>query len=123
MGWALTQLLRYPASTVVGLRDLAAAIGPEAYEYELSPVTSAFRSVVKTVNNAGEIVADAVEGAGVDITQGQLKEFLNAVGYWGQLPTRQMWITGAYLYDVMMGYETPDSVGEFTRNLLFARPQ
>lgn len=123
MGWALTQLLRYPASTIVGLRDLAAAIGPEAYDYELSPVTSAFRSVVKTVNNAGEIVADAVEGAGVDITQGQLKEFLNAVGYWGQLPTRQMWITGAYLYDVMMGYETPDSVGEFTRNLLFARPQ
>lgn len=123
MGWALTQLLRYPASTIVGLRDIAAAVGPEAYEYELSPVTSAFRSVVKTINNAGEIVADAVEGAGVDISEGQLKEFLNAVGYWGQLPTRQMWITGAYLYDVMMGYETPDSVGEFTRNLLFARPQ
>jgi len=123
MGWALTQLLRYPASTIVGLRDIAAAVGPEAYDYELSPVTSAFRSVVKTINNAGEIVADAVEGAGVDISEGQLKEFLNAVGYWGQLPTRQMWITGAYLYDVMMGYETPDSVGEFTRNLLFARPQ
>ena len=44
-----------------------------------------------------------------------------AVGYWAQLPSRQMYITGSYLYDWMMGYEEPEQPSEVLRGLAFPR--
>jgi hypothetical protein len=121
MNWAMWELLRFPFSTVVGVRDIASAIGPDAYDYELSPVVDAGKAVVNTLNAVGAAAGEAVRGEGFDLTEGQVKEFMMAVGYWAQLPSRQMYITGSYLYDWMMGYEEPESPAEVLRGLAFPR--
>ena len=121
MQWALWKLARYPFSTVVGARDIASAIGPEAYDYELSPLVSAGRSVVESVNAIGKAAGEAFQGDGFYMTEGEVKQFVLAIGYWGQLPSRQMWITGSYLYDWMMGYEEPEQPAEALRGLAFPR--
>ena len=121
MQWALWKIARYPFSTVVGLRDAAAAIGPEAYKYELSPVVSAGRSVIESINAIGKAAGEAYRGDGFELTEGEIKQFIMAIGYWGQLPSRQMWITGSYLYDWMMGYEEPESPSEAFEGLAFPR--
>jgi len=121
MNWAMWELLRFPFSTVVGVRDIASAIGPDAYDYELSPVVDAGKAVVNTLNAVGAAAGEAARGEGFELTEGQVKEFMMAVGYWAQLPSRQMYITGSYLYDWMMGYEEPESPAEVLRGLAFPR--
>lgn len=121
MQWALWKMLRYPFSTVVGVRDIAAAIGPEAYDYELSPVVSAGRSVVESINAIGKAAGEAYRGDGFELTEGEVKQFIMAIGYWGQLPSRQMWITGSYIYDWMMGYEEPETPADVLQGLAFPR--
>lgn len=121
MQWAMWKLAKYPFSTVIGVRDLASAIGPDAYDYELIPAKGAFESVVNSINNIGKAAGEAAQGEGFYMTEGQVKEFVMAIGYWGQLPSRQMWITGSYLYDWMMGYEEPEQPAEALQGLAFPR--
>lgn len=123
MQWALWKIARYPFGTVIGVRDAAAAIGPEAYKYELSPVVSAARSVIESANAIGKAAYGAYQGDGFELTEGEVKQFIMAIGYWGQLPSRQMWITGSYIYDWMMGYEEPEQPAEALRGLAFPRQQ
>lgn len=121
MQWALWRLVRFPFSTVVGARDIASAIGPDAYDYELSPLVDAGESVVKTLNAVGAAAGEAARGEGFYLTEGEVKEFMMAVGIWAQLPSRQMYITGSYLYDWMMGYEEPEQPAEVFQGLAFPR--
>ncbi len=113
--WAAWELARYPFASVVGVRDMAAAVGPDAYKFELSPVVEAYRSGAEGMNALGSMAM------GDDLSDSEAQAMLDAVGYWGQLPTRQMYITGSYLYDWMQGYDTPDTPLEAGRNLLFRR--
>lgn len=93
--WAAELLLKYPFMSVVGVRDVVGALGPDAYDYELSPVVDAIRAVPDALNAVGD----------AELTESEAKTLLNAVGYWGHLPTRQMWITGQGLFRLMQGDE------------------
>lgn len=121
--WAAWQVARYPLGAMVGVRDLASALGPDGFSYELSPVTSAGRSLADALQAVGGVVLEMMEDGEPDITRREVKAVVEAVGYWGHLPSRQMWITGTYLYDWMMGYEQPETPLEATRNLAFPRPR
>src|SRR5690606_3366260 len=106
---------------MVGVRDLASAVGPEGFSYELSPVTSAGVSLAAALKAIGGVVPELVVEGEVDLTRQEVKSVVEAVGYWGQLPARQAWITGTALYDWMMGYDEPESAVDAARDLAFPR--
>ncbi|HUT77889.1 MAG TPA: hypothetical protein VM285_09400, partial [Polyangia bacterium] len=121
MQWATWELIRYPLSSVVGVRDMASALGPEAYNYELSPSVEAIRSAVESLNILGGTGVALYKEGEPDLSRWDVKTLIEATGYWGKLPSRQMWITGSYLFDWMMGDEEPETPVEAARNLMFRR--
>lgn len=86
------QLGLYPFQTVVGMRDIANSVGGD-FGFKLSPLENAFLSIPKAVGAAGDVIETG------DLTDKELRAFLDVVGYWGHLPTKQMWITGDALYN------------------------
>lgn len=113
--WLLEQVARYPFASVVGVRDVTGGVASYLTQgrmfYDISPVVSAFESTISSLGGA-------VQAAGGEpMSRAELKATVEAAGYWGKLPSRQMWITGEALYDWMMGYDvTP-------KDLLFPRPR
>lgn len=67
--------------------------------YDISPVVSAFEAPIRATGGAIEAVG------GEPMSRAEVKAAVEAAGYWGKLPSRQMWITGEALYDWMMGYD------------------
>lgn len=119
------QLASYPVQTVPVVRDVMN--GLEHYRYSPSPAFDAFASAVGTVKvgwKAGKIGIGRVTGdeADEEITRADIKNALMTAGYWGHLPTRQLWITSSYLYDLATGEEQPESAADVFNGLAFARP-
>lgn len=109
--------LTYPVNAVVGLRDIVGAVGSK-YGYDMSPVGGAFETIVKLGNSALKAMDDEQE-----LGRSDVRNATDTVGTWLALPSRQAWITGSYLYDVVTDEENPADVMEFMRNLAFARQQ
>ncbi len=113
--WVLEQIARYPFASVVGVRDVAGGIASYLTQgrmfYDISPVVSAFESTIRAGGGAIQAVA------GEPMSRAELKAAVEAAGYWGKLPARQMWITGEALYDWMMGYDIAP------QDLAFPRPR
>lgn len=112
--WAAKHVGMYPFMSVVGVRDVVNGLGP--YGYTASPAFDAFEQTVKAVKIPFKAAA------GEEITRSDVKSAVLATSYWGQLPGRQGWITGEYIYDVMTGQDEPEDIWEFTHDLMFARP-
>jgi hypothetical protein len=112
--WAAKHVGMYPFMSIVGVRDVVNGLGP--YGYTASPAFDAFEKTVKAVKIPFKAAA------GEEITKSDVKAAVLAASYWGQLPGRQGWITGEYVYDVMTGEDEPEDIWEFTHDLMFARP-
>lgn len=108
--WAAKNLIGYPFSTVVGVRDISNAYLTE-YDYEASP---AFDAIDKSI---GAFDIPYKLATGEDIDRSDVKDLVLATGYWGKLPARQTWITGEYLYDYATGEEDDFNF----KDLFFAR--
>jgi hypothetical protein len=113
--WLLEQIARYPFASVVGVRDVTGGVASYLTQgrmfYDISPVVSAFESTISMIGGAVQAVG------GEPMSRAELKATVEAAGYWGKLPSRQMWITGEALYDWMMGYDIAP------KDLLFPRPR
>lgn len=109
--WAL-----YPAQSVVLLRDVMNAMGP--YGYDGSPALDALEQTARALKIPVKALDEDAE-----VSRSDVKAVVLATSYWGQLPGRQAWITGSYLFDWMTGEEQPETVAEAARNLAFSRPQ
>lgn len=116
--WWAWKLLTYPATIIPGLRDIVNAADPDGYGYKLTPVSRAFESVA-AFGKAG--VEAAVEDE--PLTRSDAKALVEAIGYWGQLPTGQFWTTSTAMYDWMMGYDSPEAAMQAPEFLLFPRPR
>lgn len=88
--WSAKNGILYPTQTVVGLRDVASAMIGD-YGYQDTPASRAFKSLVNISEQVLQLEAD----------RRALETTIEAIGYWGKLPTRQIWITGEGLYDYM----------------------
>ncbi|PUB80898.1 MAG: hypothetical protein DBP02_19840 [gamma proteobacterium symbiont of Ctena orbiculata] len=95
--WTMKTVAGYPASTVVGVRDLTNGIF-SPYGYNITPVADAFESIVK----AGKSTIDIAVGEG---DEGDLKNLTMAAGYIFGLPARQLWTLGDNLDAMMSGEE------------------
>jgi hypothetical protein len=104
----------YPLQSIVFVRDLVAAAGP--YGYDGPPAMEA----IAQTGRALTIPATALD-PDEELSRADVKAAFEAAGYWGHLPSRQMWITGSYLYDWTTGAESPETVGEAAEGLAFPR--
>lgn len=123
--WLFVELARYPASTVVGLRDLAQAVGPDRFDYKLTPAEDAMIQTGRTLDVAYRAtLGDLLDGeTEFELSEADIKAMTMTAGYWGRLPARQAWITGTAMYDWMMGYDQPEGVADAVRDLSFTRPR
>lgn len=120
--WWTWHFALWPAQALLGIRDLARALGPDAFEYKLTPVEDVFTKTVEAAGAVGAQATDLLDGSDdEEMTRGEFKAFIEAVGYWGHLPSRQMWITSEYLYDWMQGTEAPQNPLEAAGGLAFPR--
>lgn len=114
--WAARQGILYPMGAVVGLRDVGSAV-LTPFGYGASPAFDAFEMTARTASIPLKALDEDQE-----LGRSDVKAAVLTAGYWGKLPSRQAWITGEYMFDVMTGEEKPDDPGEFVKNMFFARP-
>ncbi|MCG7932116.1 MAG: hypothetical protein N0E44_18960 [Candidatus Thiodiazotropha lotti] len=93
--WAFTTVAGYPASTLVGVRDLVNGIF-SPYGYNITPVADAFESIVKSGKSIGDIATG-------DADETDLKNLTMTAGYVFGLPARQLWTVGDNLEAMMSG--------------------
>lgn len=104
--WAAKNEAMYPFQTVVLARDLVN--GMDRFGYEPSPAFDMAEKATKT----GKLGIDLATGEEEEVSRTNLKDAVMLVGYFAQLPTRQLWLTGEYFHDWMTGEQEPESVME-----------
>lgn len=99
--WAFSEVMFYPASLAIGLRDLAGA-GERAIKGEWTDVSLPALETLETTATAlfGSVASLATEG---ELSRKNVKDIVNTIGVWGHLPSRQSWITLESLYDLDSG--------------------
>jgi diguanylate cyclase (GGDEF)-like protein len=124
----LPGLATYPIQTIPVVRDIVnGAVGD--FGYSPSPAFDAFESAVGSVKTVvvkgGKIAISKLTGNETDeeIKRRDIKQLVMTAGYWGKLPSRQAWITGSYLYDLAVGNEQPENIGDVFNGLAFSRPE
>ena len=109
--WAL-----YPLQSVAFVRDIVSGMGP--FGYDGPPVVEAMATTATALTLPAQAVDEDEE-----ISRAEVKAAVLALGYWGHLPSRQMWITGSYLYDWATGAENPETAAEALEGLAYPRQQ
>jgi hypothetical protein len=95
--WLLKVETQYPFMSVILLRDIINGMGH--FDYQPSAALDAFTQLTK----AGKGIVGRVAGDAEELTPAQVKSIVMTVGYFAHLPTRQMYLTGAYLHDWWTG--------------------
>lgn len=93
--WTFKTVAGYPASTMVGVRDLVNGMF-SPYGYNITPVADAFESIVKSGKSIGDIATG-------DADETDLKNLTMTAGYVFGLPARQLWTVGDNLEAMMSG--------------------
>ncbi|KKL76379.1 hypothetical protein LCGC14_2045480, partial [marine sediment metagenome] len=104
----------YPLSSVIGIRDVANAMGP--YGYDASAAFEAFSSLGRTAQIPIKLIDPDEE-----VSRADVRALVLTAGYFTKTPAKQVWITGEYMFDVMTNEEDPETVTEAVRNLAYAR--
>ena len=104
--WAAKNEVMYPFQSVVIARDLVN--GMDKFGYEPSAAFDMFEKASKT----GKLGVDLATGEKEEISRTNIKDAVMLVGYFAQLPTRQLWLTGEYFHDWMTGEQEPESLAE-----------
>lgn len=101
MLWLAKTEAKYPFQTIIILRDIIN--GMDKFGYEPSAALDMFGSIATTLKNSGKLFTDE------EISRADAKAAAEAVGYATQLPSRQLWQTGEYMYDWLSGAEDIDN--------------
>jgi len=105
--WLARKELLYPFQTLVIGRDLVSSL--DRYletgqkDFQGSSAFSVFESAIGALALVTKPLSDQ------EITRANLKDAVMTVGYFGQLPSRQVWQTGEYFYDWITGNEEPSN--------------
>jgi hypothetical protein len=115
LAWAARNLAEYPFMAVIGLRDAARFVADRLQEkpwsFEPLPVIDAFGTPLEAIT-AG--VQDAFDG---ELRRSTVRKAVQSVGYWGHLPSQQLWITSEAVWDAVHGEDLT------WYDFLFARPR
>lgn len=105
--WVGRKIAFYPLSTVVLLRDFASSLDRSLEYGRLEAPTTAVAQIIESAGKTAKAAIDLASGE--ELKRAQLREAFNTVGYFAQLPTRQLWKTGEYFHDWWTGTTSPDS--------------
>ena len=84
----------YPFQTMVGMRDVVNGLVTD-YGYSMTPVGDAIAQIGRGGKEVTEVLGDD------DFESSDAKAMTMAAGYIFGLPTRQLWLTGEGLYNVL----------------------
>lgn len=115
--WLLRKEIFYPFSSIVIVRDLANAIERSFQTNHPDYTGSPAFDVGKSIAGAG-VAAKNLLTPGESVTRANAKDVAMTVGYFAKLPTKQLWLTGEYLYDWMTGNESPEGPVEAVQRSL-----
>lgn len=90
--WAAKKTIAMPFMSMIGLRDIANTF-ESGFGYSMTPVAG-------TIDTMATAVQD---GSDMELSERGLKNFVVGSGAALKLPTRQLWISGEYLFDWMNG--------------------
>jgi hypothetical protein len=99
--WALTNVLKYPASAFIVVRDVVNALGGKFGGYEMTPSAAALQKGVELWNVT---VNKAVNDDEIDWGKAGKAAF-EFGGYWLKYPSRQIEITVGNVYDAIVNGE------------------
>lgn len=117
-----TRIAKFPASLVVGVRDVVNAIGPDAFGYTMTPAEAAMERTARAVNVVyRETLGDLFFGADRELTEAEARALIEAPGYWLRLPSKAIWQYGDYLMDWAQGEVAPQNPLEAAGGLLLNR--
>jgi len=121
--WLIGTLAWYPTATVVGVRDLAnymeRKIATGRADFSLTPVAEAPEKIANALLIPIKAIDDEKE-----VTRGDLRDAVLAVGYVAKLPARQVWQTGEALHDWATGaWEPENAVAGLYQALVTGKPR
>lgn len=102
--WLAKVEFQYPANTVILLRDV---INGMEFDYRPSAAFDAFKALSGTGKAAIKAATDQ------EVTKADIKSVVDAVGYFAQLPTKQVWLTMEHLFDWWTGSLDEENPAEF----------
>jgi len=112
----------FPSQLFVLGRNVGSAIGPGAWDFELSPAERAFEVTAKAASAVyRETLGDLWYGEDRALTDAEIKNLLVAPGYWLRLPTAAMFQYADYLLDWQAGRVAPETANDVYRGLLLNR--
>jgi hypothetical protein len=104
--WAIQEVAQSAAGSIVLLRDVANALGMNAFSYSPSPVISVGTKTVGAIQTLGEQTIGEVFGdEDQEVTESELREIVETVGFWTRTPTRAVWRVVTSFTDWMQGYD------------------
>lgn len=109
--WALPILGLYPSQSIVGLRDVANALGTK-YGYAVTPAQAPVESLIRWSRSINRAIEEK------DATL-LIRPTVDTVGYLAHIPLGQAMITGENLIDYITGQDHEFQL----RDLLFRKPQ
>lgn len=124
MPWLLRKTAFFPFQTVVVGRDIISALDRKIdtgrkTNFSPSPAFQAFEALIDAA-----VPAVVKPFSGEEYTRGDARNAVTAAGYALKLPTRQLWLTGEYLHDLMTGEEQPNNPAEAAwRALVTGKPK
>jgi hypothetical protein len=126
--WLLRKEIMYPLDSLLFVRDLANAtdwyIETGKVEAPRLPIIDAMKTALYGLATTGKLAGN-ITGLTEDApSEYELKQTAMGVGYAVGLPTRQLWLSGEYLHDVITGEQDPDNPVEFMwRSLVTGKPK
>ena len=109
LSWLASNLLTYPFQGFLVARDIVSGLG---YGYQVTPASDAFETMTEFL----KLMPDALKGE-ADLGKVSGKA-LDVMGYWLQIPSKQLKITVGNVLDTMINDQD-----FYLRDLFFAKPR
>lgn len=115
--WFAKTEFQYPFQSMVLIRDIVN--GMTRNGYEPSPAFNAFDKLAKS----GQALGQRISGTKEELTRSDISNMAQTVGYATRLPSKQLWLTGEYLYDWWTGETDDNPMTAAWRALVTGKPK
>jgi hypothetical protein len=102
--WLIKTEAAYPTQSVILLRDI---VNGMEYDYNPSAAFDAFKALTIGAQGVGKFIT------GEEPSRYQVENIVNTAGYFGHLPTKQVWLTSEYIHDWLTGDVDAENPADF----------
>ena len=102
LAWTIKKQIAFPMQGLIGVRDISGGVLGD-YGYSMTPAADAGESLVRTLKTPFK---------DEPLERRDYKNIVMTVGYFGKLPTRQLWNSAEYFYLWNSGEQQPENAME-----------